>query len=91
MHAALVAAKALIVVLGLLIAYVGYRGYRRNDSQPMLFLAAGFGFVTVGSVCESVLFDMAGLSLFTSGMTQATIIAVGMASILYSLFGHPSV
>lgn len=91
MHAALVAAKAVIAVLGLVIAYVGYRGYRRNDSRPMLFLATGFGFVSVGSVCESVLYDVAGLSLFTSGMTQAAIVAVGMASILYSLFGRPSV
>lgn len=24
------------------IAYVAYRGYRRNDSRPMLFVAAGF-------------------------------------------------
>jgi uncharacterized membrane protein (DUF441 family) len=29
-------------VLGLFIAYLAYRGYRRNDSRPMLFIALGF-------------------------------------------------
>jgi len=29
-------------LLGLFIAYQAYRGYRRNDSRPMLFIAVGF-------------------------------------------------
>jgi hypothetical protein len=29
-------------VLGVFIAYLAYRGYRRNDSRPMLFVAVGF-------------------------------------------------
>ena len=28
--------------LGVFIAYLAYRGYRRNDSRPMLFVALGF-------------------------------------------------
>lgn len=31
--------------LGLFIAYIAYRGYRRNDSRPMLYLAIGFGII----------------------------------------------
>ena len=31
--------------LGLFIAYLAYRGYRRNDSPPMLYLAIGFGII----------------------------------------------
>ena len=31
--------------LGLFIAYLAYRGYRRNDSRPMLYLAIGFGVI----------------------------------------------
>ncbi|OYR55458.1 DUF7521 family protein [Halorubrum halodurans] len=31
--------------LGLFIASLAYRGYRRNDSRPMLYFAAGFGVV----------------------------------------------
>jgi hypothetical protein len=29
-------------LLGLFVAYQAYRGYRRNDSRPMFFIAAGF-------------------------------------------------
>ena len=32
----------LSAVIGLFIAYQAYRGYRRNDSRPMLVIAAGF-------------------------------------------------
>ncbi|THE66371.1 hypothetical protein D8Y22_03525 [Salinadaptatus halalkaliphilus] len=32
-------AKALV---GIAIAYIAYRGYRRNESRPMLYLAVGF-------------------------------------------------
>ncbi|ACV46774.1 MULTISPECIES: DUF7521 family protein [Halomicrobium] len=31
--------------LGLFIAYLAFRGYRRNDSRPMLFFAIGFGII----------------------------------------------
>ncbi|WP_445668773.1 DUF7521 family protein [Natranaeroarchaeum sulfidigenes] len=36
-------ASLLSGLIGVLIAYVAYRGYRRNDSRPMLYVAAGFG------------------------------------------------
>ncbi|MEF8855701.1 MAG: hypothetical protein V5A24_09460, partial [Haloarculaceae archaeon] len=32
----------LAAILGLFIAYQAYRGYRRNDSRPMLFISLGF-------------------------------------------------
>lgn len=32
----------LTALVGLAIAYQAYRGYRRNESRPMLFLAIGF-------------------------------------------------
>ena len=32
-------------VLGVAIAAIAYRGYRRNDSRPMLFIAIGFTLV----------------------------------------------
>lgn len=32
----------LSALLGLFIAYQAYRGYRRNESRPMLFISLGF-------------------------------------------------
>lgn len=33
--------------LGTAVAWTAYRGYARNDSRPMLFLAVGIAFLTV--------------------------------------------
>jgi hypothetical protein len=34
--------QMLTAIIGLLIAYTAYKGYRRNDSRPMFFIALGF-------------------------------------------------
>lgn len=88
MHLELVAAKIITVLLGLAIAGQAYRGYRRYDSRPMLYLAMGFGLISVGSVLEGVLFDVIGLSIFEAGTAQTGLVAVGMLVILYSLHGQ---
>lgn len=36
------ATDVLSAIIGLFIAYQAYRGYRRNDSRPMLVIAVGF-------------------------------------------------
>ncbi|SEP18810.1 hypothetical protein SAMN04487948_11972 [Halogranum amylolyticum] len=86
MHLGLVAAKLVVILLGLLISYQGFRAYRREQSHRMLFVAAGFTLITVGSVLESVLYDILHLSVFVSGIVQTGFVAAGMALILYSLF-----
>jgi len=88
MHIELVIAKVITVGLGLLITYQAYKGYRTHGSEPMLYVAIGFLFISVGSVIEGVLFDVIGLSIFLSGTIQTAIVAVGMLVILYSLYGR---
>lgn len=87
MHTELIIAKLVTVLLGLLIAGQAYRGYRRYDSQPMLYLAVGFAIISVGSVLEGLLFDVVGLNIFQAGTVQTVLVAVGMLVILYSLYG----
>jgi hypothetical protein len=88
MHIELVIAKLITVGLGLLITYQAYKGYRTYGSEPMLYVAIGFLFISIGSVIEGVLFDVVGLSIFMSGTIQTAIVAVGMLVILYSLYGR---
>jgi len=88
MHIELVIAKLVTVGLGLLITYQAYKGYRVHGSQPMLYVAIGFLFISIGSVIEGLLFDVVGLSIFLSGTIQTTIVACGMLVILYSLYGN---
>jgi len=90
MHIELVIAKVVTVALGLLIAAQAYRGYRRHGSEPMLFVAIGFVFISVGAVIEGVLYEVLGWSIFISGAVQTTIVAIGMLVILYSLYGGPT-
>jgi len=80
--------SVLAAVVGLLIAYQAYRGYRRNDSRPMLFIAVGF-VLTVG-----LPFVMAVPTLLLSNSPTATAALVvlsdtstlvGLGCILYGL------
>ncbi|MFB6228348.1 MAG: hypothetical protein ABEH88_07240 [Halobacteriales archaeon] len=42
-QAGLLIYELLGAALGVVIAYIAYRGYRRNESRPMLFVSLGFG------------------------------------------------
>jgi len=88
MHIELVIAKLITLGLGLLITKQAYRGYRAHGSEPMLYVAVGFLFISVGSVIEGLLFDVVGLSIFLAGTIQTSLVAVGMIVILYSLYGR---
>lgn len=88
MHIELVTAKLITVGLGLLITYQAYKGYRVHGSEPMLYVAIGFLFISIGAVIEGLLFDIVGLSIFVAGTIQTSIVAIGMLVVLYSLYGR---
>lgn len=88
MHPGLIVAKLVTVVLGFLIAYQAYRGYRRSNSQSMLYLAVGFATISFGAIVEGILFDVVGLTFHNAGMVATTIVAIGMVTILYALYGR---
>jgi len=90
MHIGLVIAKLVTMVLGLLIAFQAYRGYRRHHSRSMFYLAVGFGFVSVGAVVEGLLFDVVGLTLANASTIATAVVAIGMCTILYALYGRES-
>lgn len=90
MHIELVIAKLITVGLGLLITYKAYKGYQTYQNEPMLYVAIGFLFISIGSIMEGVLFDVVGLSIFVAGAIQTTIVATGMLVIIYSLYGQLS-
>ncbi len=78
----------LVAIVGTLIAVQAYRGYRRNDSQAMLYLAIGLALLTLGPFVVNVVLTSLG------GTEQPTIVFVenvsrlaGLCSITYSLYG----
>jgi len=56
--------------LGSVVTWTAYRGYARNDSQPMLFLAVGVAFLT------AIPFVLAHLIDWTTDATDATVLLV---------------
>ncbi|RDZ50187.1 hypothetical protein C5B91_21340, partial [Haloferax sp. Atlit-10N] len=86
MHPGLIVAKLVTMVLGFVIAYQAYRGYRRSNSQSMLYLAVGFAIISFGAIVEGILFDVVGLTLHNAGTVATTIVAIGMLTILYALY-----
>lgn len=78
--------SAVIAVAGTFVAYQAYRGYRRNESRPMLYLAVGIVLLTTVPVGV----DYALVAL-TAATDAAILVAItvshlaGVLAILYAL------
>lgn len=87
---AFLASEAVVVALGLAISYVAYRGYRRHDARPMLYVSVGFALALgVPAVAAGFYVAVPAVSEMGAGaVTQAATI-LGLASILYGLRMNP--
>lgn len=71
------------VAIALVIAYIAYQGYSRNDSRPMLFIAAGFVLTFGGPGLIFIVSQIISIPpLVVGGATQFVEI-FGMGTILY--------
>jgi hypothetical protein len=70
------------VAVGGLVVYQALRGYRRNDSRPMLFL--GLGLLLLGPV-HFLLLAVPSLGPFSVGLAQQLLDVLGLVLVLYSL------
>lgn len=83
-----VLAGALTAVVGLFVAYQAFRGYRRNDSRPMLFLGLGIFLVTaLPFVVTTLLAGPLGTSDAITVLAWTLLEIAGLSSILYALTG----
>jgi hypothetical protein len=81
------ASESLSLLLGLAISYIAYRGYRRNQSRPMLFVAVGFVLIVGVPALVFVVLSL-GLGVPTpvvNSLSQASELA-GLGAILYGLW-----
>ena len=79
-------AKLVALVLGTFIVYLAYRGYRRNRSKPLLYVALGFGLITAGTVAEGVLYVILGSQLLAAIATGTAVTVIGFIVIIYSIY-----
>jgi len=81
------ALKSLIGILGLLLAYLSLKAYRKSKSNNMLFLSIGFGIITVGSILAGLSFEFLGFSLLQVNIVESLMILIGFMMIMYSIYG----
>lgn len=76
---------AVIVALGVVVGYYGFKVYLKTRERSMGFLAAGF--LLISGVAGTVWFAMyfAGMDLYQCELGSTGFTAVGFASILYSI------
>jgi hypothetical protein len=81
-----VGAALATALLGSFVAYQSYRGYRRNASRPMLFLAVGIALLTVVPFVVKNALVFGGLVGETGGaLVSQALGLVGLLAVLYSL------
>lgn len=80
--------RAVTALVGLFVAYQAYRGYRRNDSRPMLYLGVGIAFVTtVSFVVSTLVVRPLGASDALAFLSWTFANVVGLAAIFYAFTG----
>lgn len=74
-------------VLGVVVAYLAYRGYRRNESRPMLFVSLGFALALGVPLVLTLVYLALPLTGFGVAFQLAiqTIEVAGLLSIVYGL------
>lgn len=83
----LLAYELLGAALGVVIAYLAYRGYRRNQSRPMLFVSAGFALALGVPLVFTVVYvalPITGGDVAVQVLTQTFEVA-GLLCIIYGL------
>jgi hypothetical protein len=66
--------------------YLAYKGYRRNRSRPLFYVAVGFALITAGTIAEGLLYVIIGSELLTALAVGTTITVLGFVAILYSIY-----
>lgn len=78
--------NAVVLVLGGLVTHFAYRAYRRTHGQELRLFALGFGLLTLGFAVGGGLHQLLGADLLTGVLAQSLFSALGLATLVYSLY-----
>ncbi len=79
-------AKVVALILGAFIVFLAYKGYKRNSSKPLLYVAIGFALITAGTIAEGILYVILGSELLSAMATGTAIMVLGFVVIIYSIY-----
>jgi len=77
--------RSVTALVGLFVATLAYRGYRRNGSTKMRALAIGIGLLTAGVFAAVVLTAMIGGGNGVVLLTRGLVTVVGLCVVLYAI------
>lgn len=77
--------KAVTVILGCVVIFLGAKAYRASKRKPLLWLTVGMGIMTLGAIVEG-LATQGGLGLDTSHMLEGIVTLVAFGVLVYSLY-----
>ncbi len=78
--------KMTALILGAFIVHLAYKGYKRNSSKPLLYVALGFAFITAGTIVEGLLYVIFTSDLLVAIATGTAITVMGLIVIIYSIY-----
>lgn len=78
----------LVAIMGTLIAYQAYRGYRRNNVRSMLYLAIGLLLLTAFPFVINVTAHTITRSVQLTVLFENVSRLLGLTAIMYSLYGQ---
>jgi len=78
-------ARSVTAIVGLFVATLAYRGYRRNDSAKMRALAIGISLLTAGVFTAVLLTDIIGAGNGVVLLVRGLVTVIGLCIVLYAL------
>ena len=78
-------ARGVTALVGLFVAALAYRGYRRNGSGKMRALAVGIGLLTAGVFAAVLLADVTGAGNGVVLLVRGLVTVIGLCVVLYAL------
>ena len=78
--------RLVALFLGAFIVYLAFRGYRRNVSKPLLYVALGFALITAGTLLEGLMFVILGSDILAAIAVEGVLTVSGFSAILYSIY-----
>jgi hypothetical protein len=78
--------RLIALFLGAFIVYLAYKGYRRNASKPLLYVALGFALITAGTLLEGLMFVILGSDILAAIAIEGVLTVIGFVAILYSIY-----
>lgn len=79
------ASRALTAIVGLFVATLAYRGYRRNDAPKMRSLAVGIVLLTAGVFLTVTVVEQIGAGTGVVLIARGLVTVTGLCAVLYAL------